>query len=75
MKAENKESCLQRDSAEHKGYAGAQSNDNCTIAEVDGADLMERILGRDNMNRAFSKVKSNKGATGVDGMTIDDAAP
>lgn len=75
MKAENKESCLQRDSAEHEGYAGAQSKDNWTIAEVDGADLMERILGRDNMNRAFSKVKSNKGAPGVDGMTIDDAAP
>ena len=33
---------------------------------------MEKILDRDNLNRAFKRVKANKGAPGVDGMTIDE---
>ena len=32
--------------------------------------LMESILERENMNRAYKQVKSNKGAAGVDGMTV-----
>ncbi len=36
--------------------------------------LMERICDRDNLNRAYRKVKANKGAPGVDGMTLDDLA-
>lgn len=35
-------------------------------------NLMERICDRDNLNRAYRKVKANKGAPGVDGMTLDD---
>lgn len=31
-------------------------------------DLMERICDRDNLNRAYRKVKANKGAPGGDGM-------
>lgn len=34
--------------------------------------LMERICDRDNLNRAYRKVKANKGAPGVDGLTLDD---
>jgi RNA-directed DNA polymerase len=33
--------------------------------------LMERICGRTNLNRAYKRVKANKGAAGVDGMTVD----
>jgi len=33
---------------------------------------MERIVDRDNLNRAYRKVKANKGAPGVDGMTVAD---
>ena len=36
-------------------------------------ELLEKILDRDNLNRAFKRVKANKGAAGVDGMTIDEA--
>lgn len=36
--------------------------------------LMERICDRDNLNRAYRKVKANKGAPGVDGLTVDDLA-
>ena len=34
-------------------------------------DLMERICNPSNLNQAFKKVKSNGGAAGVDGMTVD----
>ena len=75
MGAENKEeSCLQRDSAEHKGYVRAHRSFNRIWKERDSAepDLLEKILDKDNLNRAFKRVKANKGAPGVDGMTIDE---
>ncbi len=33
-------------------------------------DLMERIVDRDNMRRAYGKVKANKGAAGIDRMGV-----
>ena len=69
------ESCLQRDSAEHEEYAGAQSAGVREGREADGADLLERILNRDNLNKAYKRVKANKGAPGIDGMTVEDALP
>ena len=33
--------------------------------------LMEQIVERSNLNRAYYKVRSNKGWAGVDGMTVD----
>ena len=34
--------------------------------------LLERILSRPNMIKAWERVKANKGAPGVDNMPIDD---
>jgi RNA-directed DNA polymerase len=34
--------------------------------------LMEEVTKRDNLNRAYVRVKANKGAAGVDGMSVDD---
>ena len=34
-------------------------------------DLMERICERGNLNRAYKRVKANKGAPGIDGMTVE----
>ena len=34
--------------------------------------MLERILSRDNMNNAYQKVKSNKGAGGIDKMELDE---
>ncbi len=67
--------CPQRDSAEREEYAGARSIDRRETEEADGADLLERILDRDNLNRAYKRVKANKGAPGIDGMTVEDALP
>lgn len=36
------------------------------------SQLMERILSRENMNLAYKKVKANKGAGGVDGISVDE---
>jgi len=66
---------LQRDSVEHKEYAEACSTENREVAERDGADLLEKVLDRDNLNKAYKRVKANKGACGVDGMTIEEALP
>ena len=77
MKAEYPEdrSYPQKDSAEHEEYVGAQSVGCREVAERNGADLLEKILDRDNLNRAYKRVRANKGAPGIDGMTVEDALP
>lgn len=55
----------------------AQQSPEMTIASYltdpsTGANrLMEIILERENMSRALQQVRANKGAPGVDGMTVD----
>ena len=77
--AENTENngCLQRDNAEHEGYAKALRSFNRIWKERDSAQprLLEAILYKDNFNRAYKRVKANKGAPGIDGMTIEEALP
>jgi len=34
--------------------------------------LMEEICKASNLNRAYKRVKANKGAAGVDGMTVEE---
>lgn len=34
--------------------------------------LLEKILDRENMNKAFKRVKKNKGSHGIDKLTIDE---
>jgi RNA-directed DNA polymerase len=34
--------------------------------------LMEKVCGPSNLNQAYKRVKANRGAAGVDGMTIDE---
>ncbi|MGN0268665.1 MAG: group II intron reverse transcriptase/maturase [Lachnospiraceae bacterium] len=67
--------CSQRDSAEHEGYAKASRSFNRIWKERDSAQprLLEKILYKDNLNRAFKRVRANKGAPGVDGMTVEGA--
>ena len=78
MKAEyaDKDGFLQRDSVEHEGYAEARSAEQMETREQDNAsDLMEKILERGNLNKAYQRVKSNNGAPGIDGMTVEKALP
>ena len=77
MGVENNDSCSQRDSAERKEYAGARRSFRRIWKERDSAEpeLLEAILDRRNMNKAYKRVKANKGAPGIDGMTIEEALP
>jgi len=73
----HKEGSLQKKSAEHEGYAGVHNPERITENNITDADqskekLLELIVGRYNMNYAYKKVKSNKGAHGIDGMKVDE---
>ncbi len=54
---------------------GAQSAGSRKAKEQDSADLLERILSRENLNKAYKRVKANKGAPGIDGMTVEEVLP
>ena len=48
---------LQRDIVEHEEYAEAYSTETQEIKERDGADLLEKVLDMDNLNKAYKRVK------------------
>ena len=66
--------CPQKDSVEHEEYAGVRRSFRQIWKERDSAqpELLEKIPDRGNLNRAFKRVKANKGAAGVDGMTVEE---
>ena len=71
------EGYLQMVSAEQKEYAEVSTHqkiaeNNDTITDFQTGSLMEKILQPENLNKAYKKVKSNKGAGGVDGMSVDE---
>src|SRR5690554_2565328 len=71
------EDYLQMVSAEQKEYAEVYahkriSENNAINTDFQTTGLLERILDRDNLNNAYKRVKSNKGAGGVDGMSVDE---
>ena len=39
---------------------------------MDTSSIMEQILSKDNLNAAYLQVVRNKGAAGVDGMTVEE---
>ena len=39
---------------------------------MDTSSLMEQILSKENLNAAYLQVARNKGAAGVDGMTVEE---
>src|SRR4030065_1182339 len=43
--------------------------------EVNTAELLERVLHRDNLNLAYKRVKRNGGSHGIDGMEVDELLP
>ena len=74
------EDCLQMVSTESKEYAEVSAHKRITennriITDFQTDRLLEKILQKDNLNRAYKKVKSNKGAGGVDGMSVDELLP
>ena len=67
-------------SAEQKEYAEVSAcqritENNRIITDFQTDGLLEKILQPANLNNAYKKVKSNKGAGGVDGMSVDELLP
>ena len=68
---------LQEDTAERESSAGVcvsprMDETDTTDEQTHEDNLLEQILTWENMERAVKRVKSNKGAEGVDGMTVGD---
>ena len=73
----NNEGHLQMVSAEQREYAEASAcsriaENTGIITDLQMTGLLEEILQNDNLNKAYRKVKSNKGSGGVDGMDVDE---
>ncbi|HCS74370.1 MAG TPA: maturase [Clostridiales bacterium] len=71
---------LQKDTAEQESYV--EVDESLRMVETDTTNtkqqtegLLEEILARDNLNQAYKQVKRNKGAGGIDGMTVDELLP
>jgi RNA-directed DNA polymerase len=60
-----------------EGTRGAHQADTACDEHVEDTIpvTMERVLCRENMLRAHQRVVSNKGAAGVDGMSVDELMP
>ena len=54
------------------GAAEARAARACLDQTAVAGPSMEWIVERENLKRALARVTSNKGAAGVDGMTVDD---
>ena len=72
----SKDTCLQKSRAEPEGYAGGQTfiwmtENNLTNADKPEYGLLEQILAPTNLNRAFKRVRSNRGNGGVDKMEVE----
>lgn len=67
-------SAEQRENVEASAHTRIAENNNI-ITDFQTDRLLERILQRDNLNMAYKRVKSNKGAGGVDWMNVDELLP
>jgi group II intron reverse transcriptase/maturase len=69
--------CPGEDRLEAEGNQGARSVTSVKEGTVDQCEtnLMEQILDWNNLEEAYRKVKGNKGAPGVDHMTVDELLP
>ena len=74
------EDYLQMVSAEQKEYAEVFDYRKITekssiITDYWTDNLLDLILRKENLNKAYKRVKSNKGAGGTDGMQVDELLP
>jgi len=74
------EDSLQMVSAEQGEYEEVSvyqriTENNDTITDFWTDNLLELILRKENFNKAYKKVKSNKGKGRIDGMEVDELLP
>lgn len=76
MQKISQDTWLQKDRAAPESYAGGQTfigitENNFTDPDYQNYGLLEQILSPANLNRAFKKVRNNKGSAGVDKMDVE----
>ena len=74
------EDYLQMVSAEQKEYAevfdyGKITEKSGIITDYWTNNLLDLILRKDNLNKAYKRVKANRGKGGIDGMQVDELLP
>src|SRR5690554_1766652 len=72
----SKDTCSQKNRAEPEGYAEGQTfmwitENNITNTDPSAYDMLEHILSPANLNRAYKRVRSNKGSGGIDKMEVE----
>ena len=72
----SKDTWLQKNRAEPEGYVEGQTfiwitENNITNAVPTENGLLEHILSPVNLNRAYERVRSNKGSAGMDKMEVE----
>jgi len=76
MQKISKDTCHQESRAEPEGTDGVQTfmwitENNLTNTDRSEYGLLEQILSPANLNRAYKRVRSNKGSGGVDKMEVE----
>ena len=51
------------------------ASDDDAITDLWTNNLLELIIRRENLNKAYRQVKRNKGSAGIDGMQVDELLP
>ena len=74
QKTETKADRLSKISLENRKYTRARST-NSGESKGMSVTFQDLVLDRNNLNQAYLRVKRNKGAAGIDGLTVDELLP
>lgn len=72
MKSNGTASDYRREQAAHRVQDEAKAGERRTAESTQTEALFSRVLERENLQRALKQVRQNKGAPGIDGMTVDE---